>query len=50
MSAILQKNAFVDVICQYTTKGEIIPLRIRIHDEDGVYQTFVIKAYNHSLL
>ena len=45
MGALIQKNPFVDVICQYTTKGDIIPLRIRIQDEDGVYQTFVIKAY-----
>ena len=45
MGAIIQKNTFVDVICQYTTEGDIIPLRIRLKDEDGVYQTFVIKSY-----
>ena len=35
----------VDVICQHTMEGEIIPLRIRLHDEDGVLQTFNIRAY-----
>ena len=38
-------NRFIDVICQYTTNGTIIPLRIRVKDEDGSYQTFTIKAY-----
>lgn len=45
MSAITQKNTFVDVICQYTTDGNIIPLRIRVQDEDGMFQTFAVKSY-----
>ena len=34
-----------DVIAQHTTKNEIIPLRIRIIDEDGAYQTYSVKGY-----
>lgn len=35
----------IDVICQHTKDGEIIPMRIRVTDEDGVYQIFTIKEY-----
>lgn len=45
MEDIIQKNNFIDVICQHTKDGNIIPLRIRILDEDGIYQTFNIKGY-----
>lgn len=38
-------DKFIDVICQYTTDGTIIPLKIRIKDEDGMYQVFAIKSY-----
>lgn len=36
----------IDVICQHTRDGSIIPLRIRMLDEDGQFQTFTIKSYN----
>lgn len=39
------KNNFIDVICQHTADGNIIPLRIRLKDEDGIFQTFNIKGY-----
>ncbi len=35
----------VDVICQHSIDGTIIPLRIRIVDEDGLRQAFSIKEY-----
>ena len=35
----------VDVICQHPIDGTIIPLRIRIVDEDGLRQAFSIKEY-----
>ncbi len=35
----------VDVICQHSMDGTIIPLRIRIVDEDGLRQAFSIKEY-----
>lgn len=34
-----------DVIAQHTTKNEIIPLKIRIQDEGGSYQTYSVKGY-----
>ena len=35
----------LDVICQHKSDGTIIPLRIRIKDEEGEYQTYTIKGY-----
>ncbi|MBR1744056.1 MAG: hypothetical protein IJ733_19770 [Lachnospiraceae bacterium] len=35
----------IDVICQYTKEGEIIPLRVRIPDEEGEPQEYTIKGY-----
>ena len=45
MGAIAESPVFVDVICEHTSKGELIPLRMRVKDEDGIYQTFSIKSY-----
>lgn len=35
----------VDVICQHSADGTLIPMRVRFKDEDGMYQTFEIKGY-----
>ena len=35
----------IDVICQHTKDRRIIPMRIRLTDEDGVIQTYNIKSY-----
>lgn len=35
----------VDVICQHSCDGSIIPMRVRVKDDDGVYQVYRIKAY-----
>ena len=45
MSKVIEKNNYIDVICQHTKDGNIIPMRIRIYDEDGLIQTFNIKSY-----
>lgn len=34
-----------DVICQHTTDSRIIPIKIRLQDEDGEMQTYTIKGY-----
>ena len=34
-----------DVIAQHTRQGELIPLKIKISDEDGEEQTFAVKGY-----
>ncbi len=36
---------YVDVICQHTKDGDIIPMRVRVTDEDGIYQAYSIKQY-----
>lgn len=45
MSEINENNQFVDVICQYTKRGDMFPIRLRIQDEDGMFQTYTIKGY-----
>ena len=35
----------VDVICQHKADGEVIPLRFRLMNEDGQYETYTIKGY-----
>lgn len=36
---------YIDVICQHCKNGKIIPMRIRLVDEDGERQTYTIKSY-----
>lgn len=45
MGVLEEKNKKIDVICQHTKDGGIIPLRVRVQDEDGEYHDFTIKAY-----
>ena len=35
----------IDFICQHTMDGTVIPLRIRLRDEDGELQEYTIKGY-----
>ena len=35
----------VDVICQHSRDGEVIPLRIRVCDEEGELHAYTIKGY-----
>ena len=35
----------IDVICQHNADGELKPLRIRIQDDTGEYQTYTIHDY-----
>ncbi len=34
-----------DVICQHKSDHTIIPLKIRLKDDDGEFQTYMIRAY-----
>ncbi len=45
MGALEDGKLFVDAICQHTVDGGIIPLRIRVKDEDGTFHEYNIKAY-----
>ena len=40
---MLSQNA--DVICLHSKDGKIIPLRVRLVDEDGLQQAYSIKEY-----
>ncbi len=36
----------VDVICQHCTDGSIIPIKIRVQDDEQVYNVYRIKSYS----
>lgn len=40
----------IDVIVQYTKDGKLIPMRIKIQDEDGMYQTYSIRQFREKTL
>lgn len=42
MSKVINK---VDVIAEFKHDGSIIPMRFRIMNEDGEYESYTIKAY-----
>lgn len=35
----------IDVICQHCKDGSIIPIKIRVQDEEQIYHTYMIKSY-----
>ena len=35
----------IDAICQHSKDGSIIPIKIRLTDEDGVCQEYMIQGY-----
>ena len=35
----------IDVICQHKADGDIIPLRFRLKNDDGEYETYKISCY-----
>jgi hypothetical protein len=39
------ENRNIDMICQHNADGTIIPLKIRMLDDDGAYQEYKVKAY-----
>lgn len=46
MAIMIQTNEMLaDVICQHTRDQKIIPIKIRLQDEDKVFQEYRIKEY-----
>ena len=45
MGIINENNQIIDVICQYTKDGKIIPMRLRLQDADGIYHEFNVRGY-----
>ena len=39
------QNKPIDVICQHTKDGNMIPLKLRFQDEEGEFQSYVVKGY-----
>ena len=48
MSAHFVHQKSLDVICQFKKDGTIIPLKIRLQDEDGEYESYMVKSYRQS--
>lgn len=42
-----EKDRKADLICQFNMDGTILPIKVRIKDEDGEYQSFQIKSYRN---
>ncbi len=42
MSRVIDK---VDVICEHKSDGTVIPMRIWLMNDDGVYESYTIKEY-----
>ena len=40
-----EDNRNIDMFCQHKADGSIIPIRIRMLDDDGAYQEYRIRAY-----
>ena len=45
MGAVSDVNKNIEMICQHKTDGTIIPIKIRMLDDDGAYQEYKIRAY-----
>ena len=41
------QNRAVDVICQHTKEGKLIPIKLRLQDDEVEFQTYVVKAYKN---
>lgn len=42
---IEEKDNRIDVICAHTKEGKVIPMKLRVKDEDGETQSFVVQEY-----
>ena len=41
----MDKRRDVDVICQHSSDGTVMPIKIRFKDEDEQWQTYIIKGF-----
>ncbi len=41
----MPKPRQIDLICCHDRQGEITPLRLRVKDDDGQYQSYTIRSY-----
>ena len=47
MGAVVCENRNIDMICQICADGTIIPMKMRVVDDDGAHQEFKIKSYKN---
>ena len=43
MGAIKEDVQFIEVISKCTVDGKLIPIKIKVQDEDGEFQSFMIR-------
>lgn len=41
----MDSSKSIDVICQFKQNGSIIPIKIRMQDDSGEFQSYVIQGY-----
>ena len=41
----VETNKNIDMICQHKADGTIIPIKLRMLDDDGAYQEYKVRAY-----
>lgn len=41
----MKSSDAIDVICQHSKDGTVMPIKIRIQDDDGLYNEYMIKSY-----
>ncbi len=41
----MKSSDAVDVICQHCKDGSIIPIKIRVQDDEQIYNVYMIKSY-----
>lgn len=47
MNNTVKNGSNVDVICQHKRDGTVMPIKIRVVDDCGEYQTYIIRAYKN---
>lgn len=49
MGAIKEDIQYIEVISKFTVDGTVIPIKLKVQDEDGEYQSFMIKGYHYRM-
>lgn len=45
MAPVPERDNRIEVICQHNREGEIIPIKLRVKDSDGLLQDYAVKSY-----
>lgn len=45
MGAVQEEVQYIEVISKFMIDGTLIPIKIKVQDEDGEYQSFMVKGF-----